>query len=582
MPAAVGVENAEIARIFREYADLLELEGANPFRVRAYRNAARTLEEASEPIHELVVENPLRLTELPGIGADLAGKICDIVETGTFQGFDKERRALPAGLPGLLRVRGLGPKRARALHDSLGIASVKGLERAARAGRVRTVPGFGAATERRLLEELDARLATGLEHRTLRAVAAQYGEALLGYLLDIPGVQRAEIAGSFRRCRETVGDLDVLVEATPNAEVSDRFVTYPEASRVLAHGPTRASIRLRSGLQVDLRVLPGESYGAGLYYFTGSKAHNIAVRMLGRRHGLKINEYGVFRGKRRVGGRTELEVFEAVGLPWIPPELRENRGEIEAAQEGRLPHLLELRDMRGDLQMHTPDSDGRDELATLAEAAEALGYEYIAVTDHSPALRMVRGLDRAGFRRQMKRIDRLNSRLRTLTVLKGAEVDILPDGSLDLDDETLAELDLVVASIHSKFDLAERAQTDRILRAVSHPSVDILGHPTGRLLGRRPGMRLDLERVMHTARDHGVMLEVNAQPDRLDLDELACRAAIELGLKVVISTDAHAAAELGFMRWGVDQARRGWAARQDVANTLPLPRLLKLLHAGRR
>jgi DNA polymerase (family 10) len=360
------------------------------------------------------------------------------------------------------------------------------------------------------------------------------------------------------------------------------FTRYPEVEEVLAQGPTKASVRLRSGLQVDLRVLAEPSFGAGLYYFTGSRPHNIAVRGRAQQRGLRINEYGVWRGKRRVAGRTEEEVLAAVGLPWIPPELREDRGEIEAAEEERLPTLVEVSDIRGDLQSHTTDSDGRDSLARMARAAQDLGYEYLAITDHTPAVRVTGGLDRAGFRRQMKRIDRLNASLRKLTVLKGAEVDIHPDGSLDLDDATLEALDLVVASVHSAFDRSERDQTRRIIQAIRHRSVDVLAHPTGRLIGRRGGMRLDLEQIAHVAAEQGVLLEVNAQPDRLDLDDVAGRGALAAGAMLVISTDAHAVAELGFMRWGVDQARRAWAEKQRVANTRPLGGLLKLLHRGRR
>jgi DNA polymerase (family 10) len=488
---------------------------------------------------------------------------------------------VPPGLVEIMRLRGLGPKRAKALHDALGIASLEELEQAARARRIRDVAGFGAKSEQRILDELLARAAAGDERRLPRPVAAQYGETLLRYLREAPGVLRAEIAGSFRRCRETVGDLDILVEAEPTSPVADRFVAHPEVAEVLAHGPTRSAVRLRSGLQVDLRVLESASFGAGLHYFTGSTAHNIAVRRLGQQRGLKISEYGVFRGNRRIGGRTEEEVFRSVGLPWIPPELREERGEIDAAREARLPRLVELSDLRGDLQVHTRDSDGRDSLETMVEAAEAMGYEYLAITDHSPAVRVAGGLDRAGFQRQARQIDELNRRLKKLTVLKGAEVDIRADGTLDLDDETLRALDLVVASVHSKLDLPEDQQTERVIRGLSHSGVDVLGHPTGRLLGRRAPMRLDLERVFRAAADHGVLVEVNAQPERLDLDDVACRAAIGLGLKLAISTDAHAGPELRLMRWGVDQARRGWAEKGDVANTLPLERLLGLLH-GRR
>jgi DNA polymerase (family 10) len=398
----------------------------------------------------------------------------------------------------------------------------------------------------------------------------------------VPGVTRAEIAGSYRRGRETVGDLDILLTCRPGTPAVEQFVRYPEVEAIVAEGPTRAAVRLRAGLQVDLRVLDDESYGAGLYYFTGSKAHNIAVRRIAQQQGLKINEYGVFRGNRRVAGRTERDVLRAVGIPWIPPELREDRGEIAAALSGRLPHLVEPADIRGDLQMHTQGSDGRNTLEEMADAARALGYEYIAITDHTPALRMVRGLDARGFRDQARAIDRLNRRLGSLTILRGAEVDILPDGSLDLDDETLTTLDLVIVSIHSQLDLPEKAQTERLLRAVSHPSVHVLRHPTGRLIGRRGGGHIDLPRLFRAAADHGVILEINAQPERLDLDDLAARAAIQAGVKLVISTDAHSVAELGFMRWGVAQARRGWVEPKDLVNTRTHNELVTLLQRKRK
>ena len=574
------VENAEVARLFRDVADLLELQGANPFRIRAYQGAARTVEELPGPVEELVHHGGRKsLSELPGIGDDLAGKIVEIVDTGGLRALHKLEHEVPKGLPALMRVRGLGPKRARSLYEALGIHTLKQLDHACRAGEVRRLRGFGAKTEANLLHELEIHGAA--EHRILRSVAAQYGEALLDYLRAVDGVKRAEIAGSYRRCRDTVGDLDILVTCRRGTPVVRRFVDYPEVEEVLATGPTRASTRLRCGLQVDLRVLAEACYGAGLYYFTGSKAHNIAVRRLAQRRGLRINEYGVWRGGKRVAGRTEAEVLGSVGLPWIPPELRENRGEIEAARRSALPPLVELGDMRGDLQSHTTDSDGRDTLAAMADSAGSLGYEYLAITDHTPAVRVAGGLSRDGFRRQMKRIDRLNAKLRTLTLLKGAEVDIRPDGALDLDDATLAELDIVLVSVHSAFDLSEREQTRRVLRALRHPAVDIFAHPTGRLLGRRGGLRLDMAQVCRAAVERGILLEVNAQPDRLDLDDLATRAALAAGATLAISTDAHAAAELGFMRWGVDQARRGWATKRQVANTLPLERLLPLLHAGR-
>lgn len=573
-----GIENAEVARLFREYADLLEIQDANPFRVRAYRNAARTVESLPQPVEALAAEGAARLDALPGIGPDLAGKIVEIARTGGFKALRAAERAVPGGLTDLLTVPGLGPKRARRLYEALGVRSLSALRRALQDGSVAELSGFGPASAARLLRALTERSAAA--PRMLRPVAAQYAETLLGYLGEVAGVERAEVAGSFRRCRETVGDLDLLVLAGPRSPVVRKFVEFPAVEEVIAQGDTLASVRLRSGLQVDLRVLPAESYGSALHYFTGSKAHNIALRRRGQARGLKLNEYGVFRGDRRVAGRTEAEVFRAVGLPFIPPELREDRGEIEAAEAGTLPRLVELAEIRGDLQSHTTDSDGRDSLEAMARAAEALGYQYLAVTDHSPAVRVAGGLDRAGFRRQMKRIEALNRKLRRLTVLKGAEVDILPDGSLDLDEATRRELDLAVVSVHSGFDLPEREQTRRIVRALGQPGVHILGHPTGRLLERRAPIRLDLPQVIRAAVEHGVALEVNAQPQRLDLDEVACRMAIEAGARIVISTDAHATHELGFMRWGVEQARRGWAERKDVLNCLSLAGLRKWLRSS--
>ncbi|HUF27004.1 MAG TPA: DNA polymerase/3'-5' exonuclease PolX [Gemmatimonadaceae bacterium] len=576
------IENAEVARIFREMADVLEIEGANPFRIRAYRNAARTVEELPEPVARMVRDEPKRLTTLPGIGADLAGKIGEIVGTGRLAALREAEHEAPHGAVSLMHVPGIGPRKARILCEQLGVRSIAGLERAARGGRIAKLRGFGKRTEERILRELKAHAAE--ETRVRRAVAAQYGESLLDWMRGCEFVARAEIAGSYRRCRETVGDLDLLVTAEGkggSASAIERFVEFPEVRDVIARGRTRAAIRLRSGLNVDLRVLPERSWGAALHYFTGSKSHNIAVRRIGHERGLKINEYGIFRGTRRIGGAEEREVFAAVGLPWIPPELREDRGEIDAARAHHLPHLLTLEQVRGDLQSHTTDSDGRDTLDAMAEAAESLGYKYLAVTDHTPSVRIAGGLNRAGFRRQMRRIDRLNARLRSLTVLKGVEVDIFPDGSLDLDDETLAAFDIVVASMHAKLQLPEAAQTARIVRALQHPSVDVLGHPTGRLIGRRRPASFDLEAVCRAAADHGVMLEINAQPERLDRADIAARAAVGHGVALTLGTDAHAVVELGFMRWGVDQARRGWVEARHVANTRPLPQLLKLLHGHR-
>ena len=580
--AHLGPANAEIARIFREVADLLELSNANPFRIRAYRNAARVIEDSPRSIAVITRETPAELREVPSIGEDLAGKIETIVRTGTLPLLHKLEQKAPRGATALMHVSGIGPRRAKALSKQLGVRSVEGLARAARGGKVHRLRGFGRRTEEHILEEVATRASTG--RRWLRARAAQYGEPLVAHMLGNADIARAELAGSYRRCKDTVGDLDLLVECEDGAAAIRHFLAYPEVRRVTAHGRTRAAVRLAGGLQVDLRVLPRESYGAALHYFTGSKAHNIAVRTLGRDRSLKINEYGVFRGTTRVAGREERDVFDAVGLPWIPPEVREMRGEIDAARDGALPHLVELRHIHGDLQVHTTDSDGRAPLEAMVTAAEALGYEYIAITDHTPAVRIAGGLDRDGFRQQMRRIDRLNAKQRKVTVLKGAEVDVHADGTLDLDDETLAALDIVLVSLHSSLGLSSERQTARVIRALRNPNVQVFAHPTARLINGRRGARFDLDAVCRVAASEGVLLEINAQPERLDLDDISARRAQELGASFVINTDAHSTEELRFMRWGVDQARRGWVEKKHVANAQPLERLMTMLRprpAGR-
>ena len=577
MPTSVAhrIENAEVARVLREIADLLEVKGENAFRIRAYRNAARVIDELPHAVQDAGSDGNPPLTDLPGIGEDLAGKIAMIARTGSLPLVRQLRRSAPAGVATLMHVRGIGPKRARAISEQLGVHTISELSTAARRHRLRKLPGFGARTEDLLLRELSVHAID--EQRTLRATAIQYGEEVVRYLGEGKSVERVELAGSLRRCRETVGDIDVLVASDDPATVVERFTSYPGTAEVLERGDTLASIRLQSRLQLDLRVVEPASFGAALHYFTGSKPHNIAVRRIAQRKGLKLNEYGVYHGTKRVAGRDEHEVFAAVGLPWIPPELREARGEIEAAQHHALPHLITLADIRGDLQSHTTDSDGRDTLDAMAHAARALDYEYLAVTDHTPAVRVAGGLDAAGFKRQWKRIDRLNAQLGGLTILRGVEVDIHPDGSLDLDDDTLRGFDIVIAAMHSGFDLTRAAQTRRLLRAIAHPAVHIIGHPTARTIGRRQAIALDFDAICRAAIDHDVALEINGQPERLDLDDIMARRAIELGVHLVVDTDAHSVAELRFMRWGIDQARRGWATRRDVLNTKPLAQVMHWL-----
>lgn len=574
------IHNADIATAFNEMADILEIEDANPFRIRAYRNAARLISGLPSEAAAMVARGE-DLTELPGIGEDLAHKITDLIETGTTPLLDKLRKELPPALTEFLRLPGLGPKRVKALHDELDIETLAQLHRALKDGRVDHLAGFGPKTAQRLLEALEAkkRAAGG---RVKLAVAAQYAEPLLAYLRNLPGIASVAMAGSYRRARETVGDLDIVATAKQPDAVVTAFAKYPEVGRVLARGPTRGTIVLRSGLQVDIRVVPPDSYGAALVYFTGSKAHNLAIRRLAQQRGLKINEYGVFRGKRRIAGETEESVYRAIGLPLIAPELREDRGEINAARAGTLPKLIELDDIRGDLHVHTTATDGHNSLREMALAAKALGYDYIAITEHSRHVTIAHGLDVARLGRQIAEIDRLNRTGLGITILKGIEVDILDDGRLDLPDGILARLDLVIGAIHSKFNLSRDAQTQRILRGLDNPYVTMLAHPSGRLIGEREPYDVDMARILRKARERGCFVELNAHPDRLDLIDSHCRMAKELGVKVSINTDAHSINDYANMRFGVGQARRGWLERKDVLNTLTLAQLRPLLARARR
>ncbi len=568
------VHNADIAAKLDEIADLLEIEGANPFRIRAYRNAARTLRDLSREVTSLLAQGE-DLTELPGIGKDLAGKIEDIVKTGTTPMLDEHRRAVPPTLVELLTISGLGPKRVKTLSGTLGIRTLKDLHHAARAGRINALAGFGEKLERQILHELEAR--AGAEGRFKLATAAQYAEALVAYLKDSPGVGRVVAAGSYRRARETIGDLDILATARADSPVMDRFVSYDEVEAVLARGDTKATVRLACKLQVDLRVVGEESYGAALQYFTGSKAHNIVLRQLAQQRGLKVNEYGVFKGEQYVAGQTEESVYAAVGLPWIPPELRENRGEFDAAREGRLPQLVRLGDLRGDLHAHTNATDGRNSLKEMARAACERGLEYLAICDHSRRLAVTHGLDAKRLLAQLDEIDRLNETKPGLTLLKGIEVDILEDGRLDLPDGVLGRLDLVVAAVHSHFNLPRERQTERILRAMDRPHFTILAHPSGRLIQEREPYDVDLPRLIRQARERQCFLEVNAHPERLDLADAYCRMAKEEGVLVSVNSDAHSMLDFENLRFGVGQARRGWLEPADVLNSRPLSALRPLL-----
>jgi DNA polymerase (family 10) len=581
------VENVEIAAALAEVADLLDIQGENPFKVRAYRNAVRTIQSLTRPLAEMVAQGS-DLEELPGIGHDLAAYIVELVESGHLRRLERLEKEIPATLTHLMRVEGLGPKKARKLWDELGIRSLDDLADALEKGKVGGLKGFGPKTIsnlQRSLQELQSRPA-----RVKLCDADQLVRPLLAWMAAIPEVERVEAAGSYRRRAETVGDVDLLVVGTARRRIMERFTSYPDVARVEAAGTTRGTVVLEAGLQVDLRVLPAHAYGAALHYFTGCKAHNIAVRALGVERGLRISEYGVFTRParagakaRRIAGETEAEVFRAVGLPWIPPELREDRGEIEAARAGRLPRLLTLEDVRGDLQMHSTWSDGHDSVEAMALAAAARGYEYLAVTDHSHAVTVAGGLDEEALEKQWKEVASVRRKLHgKIHLFRGLEVDILRDGRLDLDEEHLSGLDLVVASVHSSMRMSKKAMTERVIRALQHPAVDILAHPTGRILNERAPYELDVEAVLAAAVELNVAVELNAQPDRLDLSDVYVRRAKELGVKVAIDTDAHGTASLAFISYGVDQARRGWLERGDVLNALPLAELCTWLARRRR
>jgi DNA polymerase (family 10) len=568
------IHNHDIAEIFDQVADLLEIEGSNPFRVRAYRNAARVADGLSQSLADLVARGE-DLADLPGIGKDLAAKIKEIVDTSSLGLLRELEARTPPPLREMMRIAGLGPKRVHLLHEKLGIETPKDLLEAARTGKIKEIKGFGEKIEKQILEGVGQ--ITGEERRYKLSTVEPVALALVGYLRDAPGVKEVIVAGSFRRRKETVGDLDILVTCEESNAVMEAFVNYEDVKQVLAHGDTKSSVALRSGIQVDLRVVPQESYGAALHYFTGSKAHNIAIRQLGVKKGLKINEYGVFQGNDRVAGATEAEVFRMVDLPYVEPELRENRGEVEAAQAGRLPQLITLEDIKGDLHAHTKTTDGRNTLEEMAQAAKDRGYEYLAITNHSKRVSMAHGLDAGDLAKEIKEIDRLNGKLRGFVLLKAIELDILADGSLDLPDEILKDLDLTVCSVHYNINLSRQQQTERIIRAMDNPHFNILAHPTGRLINKRDPYEVDLERLLAAAKARGCFMELDAQPDRLDLADIYCKLAKDMDVKLAIDTDAHSTADLALMRYGIGQARRGWLEAKDVLNTRTWKELQQLL-----
>ena len=572
------MDNLAIARVLGEIGDLLEIKNENPFKIRAYRNAADTIAHLGEPVAALPSAERLGL---PGVGKDLAGKIGELIETGTCRFYQDLLQEFPPTILDLLRLQGVGPKTVALLYRSLEIKSLDDLERAARDGRIRELKGMGAKKEALILKALEDRQRfTG---RRLMPEAYDTAAALVADLRSHARAADISIVGSLRRGCETCGDLDILAAGAPPS-LMDAFIGYRLVQRVLARGDTKSSILLWDGFQADLRLVPADSVGAAQQYFTGSKAHNIALRDRAIQQGLKLNEYGLFRvdDDSKIAGETEEGIYEALGLAFVPPELRENRGEIASAAERTLPRLVTLQDIRGDLHMHTTRTDGRADAETMARAAIASGLEYIAITDHSRAVAMANGLDEAGAIEHAKSIRALNDRVDGITVLAGIECDIKPDGSMDLADDCLAELDIVIASVHSAFGLDADRMTDRLLRALSCPWVDVLAHPTGRLILKREPYSFDTDRVFAAAAAAGVAIEINCQIDRLDLDEIHARAASDRGVKIIIDSDAHSPAALGGLRWGVSIARRAWLQPDDVLNTRPVEEFRAMLRRNRR
>jgi DNA polymerase (family 10) len=572
------MENQQIAKIFEEIGELLELKGENVFRVRAYHRAAQNIDGLSKDVAALSEEE---LEAIPGIGKDLAAKIREYATTGKVAKHEALKAEFPAGVLELLRVPGLGPKTVKMLHQERKITCVGELEALARAGKLAGLPGIQKKTEENILKGIEA-VRRGSERRPLGRVRP-LAEEIVGQIRETSPVDRVEVAGSIRRWKETVNDIDILATSRQPEKVMDAFVKLPQVSRVLMHGPTKSSIVANEGIQVDLRVVEEGSFGAALQYFTGGKQHNIKLREMAVRAGLKINEYGVFRepGEKRIAGKTEEEVYKALGLPFIPPELREDAGEIEAAQEGRLPNLVQIGDIKGDLHIHTKWSDGSHDLDAIARAARERGYHYIAITDHTKGLGVARGLDEARLAEQIKAVDAANAKHTGFRILKGTEVDIRSDGSLDLPDDALAGLDLVVASVHSGFKQSEEQITRRILAAIRNPCVSVIAHPTGRLIGEREAYAVDMEAVLREAAKYGVAMEINAYPLRLDLNDSHIRMAKEYGVALVISTDAHVTMQLDTMIYGVSVAQRGWVEKEDVINTWEYGRLIERLKSCR-
>jgi DNA polymerase (family 10) len=573
--------NLDIARIFNEIADILEVKGENAFKIRAYRKAALTIETLTQDLKVIAERGGVKeLKKIPGIGEGIAKKIVEIAENGDCKKHRELKKEMPAELLELLSIPRVGPRTIAKLRQELGITNVEELEQAAKSHQLAGIPGFGAKVEKNIVKGIEQY--RGYQGRALLSIALPYAESIVKELKKLDAVERIMLAGSLRRMRETIGDIDLLVVSKRPKEVMDAFTSLDGVEDVIAKGETKSSIIIK-GINADLRVVDAVSFGAAAHYFTGSKHHNIGIRELGVKKGLKINEYGVFRGDERIGGEHEEDVFASVGLSYIPPELREDRGEVEAAKENRIPKLIELNDLKGDLHVHTNWSDGRDSIEEMADAALALGYEYIAVADHSPAVGIAGGLNEEEIPKRKEEIELVNKRFEDegvkFRVLNAVEADIRSDFSMDFSDEILESLDVVVGAIHSKFSQDRVTMTKRIVTAMENPHVDIIAHPTGRLLGKRDPYEVDMEQLMAAAKETGTILELNSFPTRLDLNDIHCKMAKDYGVLIAISTDAHATTQMrDVRRYGVATARRGWLEPEDVVNTRGVEKVLKMVN----
>lgn len=575
------VTNADIAQALREMALFLEMDEV-PFKPQAYEKAAYAVSAVGRPLSELYAEGGKKaLDSLPGIGKGIAERIADLLETGTMSDLEALRRKTPVDVLALTSIEGVGPKTVRALSESLGVRTVADLKHAAEKGKIRELPHFGERSEQKILEAIAFHEETA-GRRPLGEVL-ELAQSIEAALSEVRGVEQARVAGSIRRHRETIGDVDIIVAASDADRVSKAFESLPNVQSVLVHGPTKTTVRLANGMDADLRVLAPESFGAALMYFTGSKAHNVALRKIAQKKDLKLNEYGLFRGDESIAAETEEEVYDALGLSWVPPELREDTGEVELAERGELPAILETGDIRGDLQMHTTWTDGTASIAEMARAARKLGRDYIVITDHTRDLGMTGGLDEDKLRAQIDEIRKVDRDLDGIRVLAGAEVNIRPDGSLDVDDEVLAELDVVGAAIHSHFDQSRDEMTRRVIAAIENPNVDLLFHPLARALGKRRAVDLDFDAVLDACRRTGTVLEVDAQPERLDLSDALVKTAIDAGVLLAVDSDAHTPDELRYIEtYGTGVARRGWAQARHVVNTLPAGEMLGKLKGRRK